>query len=714
MSGKEKKVCLALVWHMHQPDYRDPETGAAMMPWVRLHAAKDYADMPSLVAEFPRVRQTFNLTPVLVDQLVHISSGGEEAFLGLCEKPVGELTLHERKAVIRQCFMLNWTRLVEPVERYRKLLDIRGRKPEDGDDADERFGEQDLLDLQVLFHLAWTDAFWRKAEPWLEDLAARSGGFTEADKGRLLALHRRIAGAIPGIYRDLSGKGLIEVSFSPGTHPIGPLLIDQRCALEARPGMKLPGRTFEGTEDVRWHLKAAVESSSLVLGKQARGMWPSEGGISEAFLALAADHGFEWVASDEEVLRESLVLAGKAVGGVPHCGAYIYRTGNTALNLIFREHALADMIGFVYSRWDARDATSDFVSRVRSFAGKSPQAGAPPLVAVILDGENAWEHYANDGKDFLRALYGLLSSDDVVECVTVGDYLRTYGARIELPRIRAGSWINHDFGVWMGHEEDRTSWELLAGARDALLGSRDSLGREPFEEGRKRLMVAEGSDWNWWYGDEHWTPQAAEFDRLYRANLAKVFALAGAAVPERLLKPLKKGLSAPPLQDPTDVLDVTIDGRMTSYFEWLPAGRYDTEHAAAEMHRSAPLLAMVHFGCDAMGRLLVRLDPEEHLSVMRGCRIVLRVLKPVQEEVTFDLARETDAGKVSAGLLSVEYAVGTVIEARLAAEGRQVPWSFSVAVVGTVSGRTLEEWPSAGAIEVRTPSREDREKDWMV
>src|ERR1043166_10277038 len=65
---------VAFLWHMPQPYYVDPIRGAALMPWVRLHATKGYLDMIWLVDQFPEFHCTFNLTPVLLKQIEQLAN----------------------------------------------------------------------------------------------------------------------------------------------------------------------------------------------------------------------------------------------------------------------------------------------------------------------------------------------------------------------------------------------------------------------------------------------------------------------------------------------------------------------------------------------------------------------------------------------------------------------------------------------------------------
>lgn len=717
------RACVAIIWHMHQPDYRDPVSGAATQPWVRLHAAHDYLAMTRLAAEQPAIRTTFNLTPVLLEQLEAIAAGGSDQWETLAARPADELEPSERLTLLRQCFMTNWERRVDPVPRYRELLDRRGRGsgPPDARVLD-RFSDQDFRDLVVLFHLSWLHPDLVEGDPALKAIRARGRGWTEDDRARLLAAVRATAALTLAEWRSRRDDGCLELATSPWGHPIGPLLLDQGAARESRPGTPLPAATFEGRRDAEWHLREACAIHTRLLGARPTGLWPSEGGVSESFLALAAARGFRWAASDDAILRGSLRKSGADAGAADQPGPWRHGTGAAGISLLFRDHYLSDLIGFVYARWDPAAAAADFIQRLREAATRAPRPdhGAPPLVTVILDGENAWEYFHESGRAFLRALYAGLAGEPALETVTPTGYLERYPPARELSRVMAGSWIHGDFSIWIGHAEDRRAWELTARARAALLDRESVLPPETFAAGWKHLMVAEGSDWTWWYGGDHSTALADEFDALFRGRLKAVWRAAGAPVPAELDRPVHGGgVQRSSASPPTDRIDLILDGRITSYFEWLPAGRFDIVRSGSAMHRTDHIVDELHFGSDGAGGLVLRLDPVPDASAIAGCGVIIRVASPVEADIHLTRGEAGWQARVSA-------ADGVRVDARAACEtvleilvrfdperSREMVRRFSVQLTETASGSVIDRWPGEGEFEFSLP-RADNPGDWAV
>lgn len=708
---------------MHQPEYRDPETGHATLPWVRLHATKDYLDMAALAGEHPGVPQTFNLTPVLLDQLEALDRGEPDLWFDLAMKSAESLSESEALFLVRNFFMANWERLVDPIPRYRELLELRGRSaPERTGPADAaRFSTQDLRDLAVLFLLAWTDERWIEEDPALTALRARGAPFREDDKAILKASHRAIIGRIVPFYRDLAARGVLELTCSPHFHPISPLLIDQACAHEARPAMALPTRMFQGERDAAWQLDEALRTHEARFGGRPAGVWPSEGGISEAFVELAAARGIRWLASGEGVLTGSLHRGGQELPAVPHGRPWRYDSGKGPVHLLFRDHYLSDLIGFVYARWSAEHAAADFVEKVKAAGRAAGEGSAPPLISVILDGENAWETYERDGRPFLEAVYRVLANDPEIECVTPSGYLERFGASTpRLHHVLAGSWINSDFGVWMGQADDRRAWEFLADARGALLTRESALPKTVFDAAWRHLMAAEGSDWNWWYGTEHYTPLAAEFDQLFRRHLIRMYRIADVDAPAILFEPIIHAAPDQGFIPPSDFVSVLLDGRVSNYYEWLSAGRYESSQSGSAMHRLSTLVEGFRFGADRSGNLFFRLDLNEHREVFEHAQIVLRIAAPVEGDCVFDL---TPAGwqclfdGPAGGVIELKAACVTIFEAmiRFSPElARQAERRFCVVLRDRATGRPLEQWPPDGFLTIATPERGEFTESWVV
>jgi len=705
---------IAFIWHMHQPYYRDLVTGECSMPWVRLHAAKDYVDMVKRLEVFPGIHQTFNVVPSLLDQLQEYLSPANQtdAFLALSEKPAAQLTPMEQQFTLQWFFMANLEQMIKPYARYHDLLAKRGLHvpQEQWPAVCARFRPQDYLDLQVWFNLAWIDPWLRRQDAVLKALEAKGTNFTEEDKRAVLAAHRSLIGQVLGAYRQAAERGQVELTTSPYYHPIVPLLCDLRSAQAALPGLSLPPVTFQHPEDARWQLQHALERHEQAFGRPARGLWPPEGSVSEDTVAVALEAKVRWLATDEAILWQTLQR--------PRTPDLLYRPHRIRrqggeLAIVFRDRELSDRIGFVYSRWKPAAAVQDFLSRL---ADIQQQVGPdrPALVSIILDGENAWECYPDDGHEFLTQLYAALAADARFRCVTVGEFLDAFPPEPSesLPALFSGSWIDANFATWIGHPEKNTAWTLLARARDALVaaGSRDDPARA---NAWNSLGVAEGSDWMWWYGDTHFSAQAEEFDRLFRTHVANSYRLAGLPVPEELGRPIRRPAAAL-LFEPTSAIHPTIDGRETSYYEWLYAGRFDFRQYAA-IHRSSQCLCSLGYGWDER-QLYFRVDLDlEALASLKDWTIEIS-WSHAGRLVVRQMAGAVQARLATAETAALPCALDRVLELAVPKDrlALQEGERLELAVTLTAGGETLERYPSQGTLQVAASSAQLETQAWPL
>jgi alpha-amylase/alpha-mannosidase (GH57 family) len=547
-------VQLAFLWHFHQPCYRDLPSGKMLMPWVRLHGIKDYMGLAAILEEFPAIRCTTNFSPVLLDQLQAYIDGATDTMLDLSLVPAAELNDDQKETILAKFFWAHPESVIGRYPRYRQLLELHR--------ANQTLREQDYRDLQVLANLAW----FHPLVPAASAMRAKGRGYTEEDKQTLLKGTRETLAAILPRWRALSSR--VELSVSPYYHPIVPLLCDFGSAREAIPGLPLPDApNFKSEAEVQ--VRRAMEAGERYFGQRPRGIWPSEGSVSNEACALFRAEGAQWVATDEAIVGHS---GARTMGG---------------LKIAFRDTALSNLLGFTYKTMDPADAAQDFIKRLQDRHGPVP---------VCLDGENPWEHYPDGGIGFLRALFRALSDHPRIKTVTMSEIDSTG----PLDRIVAGSWINRNFGVWIGHPEDRRGWELLGRAYRDLKGSTN-------EQAWECLRAAEGSDWYWWFGDDFTSAQDAEFDALFRRHLINVYRLIGRAPPEDVHRPIKQVRSQVVLKTPQGLLDVKIDGRRTHYFEWITAGHYDMSREYSALAGESSFLSDVYYGFD-LERLLVRLD----------------------------------------------------------------------------------------------------------
>ncbi len=540
-----RPLYLAILWHMHQPYYFDFEKRQMILPWVRLHACKDYLDMVEILSGFPNVKVTFNLVPSLIDQLEQYQQRSREAdsYLELSYKNADHLTDSEKHFILENFFKANPEGMIKPHWRYFELYQKSQITKQYADSVRLKnlFTIQDFRDLQVWFNLAWMDPSYRGKIPLLTRLVKKGEEFTEEEKKYLLDLQLELVSKVLPAYRRFQQAGQIEVSVSPYYHPILPLLCDTASAKEASGGISMPREEFRHPEDARWQIRRSVEKYREVFGREPRGLWPSEGSVSKEMIPLAAQEGLRWLASDEQVLFNSLQKRRTA-----HLLYRPYRCPQPSrdLSILFRDHHLSDLIGFTYSRWPADKAAENLIGHLKNIQQYLAKKGSrhPYLTTLILDGENAWEYYANDGADFLKEFYGRLNEMEEVKTTTPSEYLEAFPPQKGLTQLKPGSWIDGNFNVWIGDQEKNLSWDYLAWTRRDL--ENQEIVPTTIGLAWKALYIAEGSDWNWWYGETHFTPDKEIFDRLYRHYLAMVYHYSGQKIPDWLSVPISQGGSS--------------------------------------------------------------------------------------------------------------------------------------------------------------------------
>lgn len=546
-------IDVVLVWHMHQPDYRAGPDRAPRLPWVYLHALKDYADMAAHLEAHPRARAVVNFTPVLLDQLDDYArqfSGGElrDPLLRLLARPDGvPFSDDEREFVLGLCFHANHRHMLEPFAAYRRLRDL-ARIAEAPGAATAYLSDRYLHDLITWFHLAWTGETVRRTAPLVTELMAQGAAFTFAQRLALLELAGGVVSQVIARYRRLEQAGRIELSTTPYQHPLAPLLVDFTSARQARPGLPLPNAAAYpgGGERLEWHLQAARRDYELRFGHPPEGLWPAEGAISDAVAEAAARAGFRWIASGEQVLMHSLRQAGRAPA---ERAAVLYRPyrllGARDLLCFFRDDHLSDLIGFAYHSWDGAHAARHFVDQIIAAVAHAPAAPVPPVVSVILDGENPWESYPYNGYYFLEALYGELTAHPRIRMQTYRDWIAQNGqAPIEaLAHCVAGSWVFGDLTTWIGSPDKNRAWDLLVEAKrafDAAIAA-GRLDQQRLAAAQRQLGVCEASDWFWWFGDYNPAESVERFDRLWREQLRELYRLLDAPAPASLDVPLSRG-----------------------------------------------------------------------------------------------------------------------------------------------------------------------------
>jgi alpha-amylase/alpha-mannosidase (GH57 family) len=633
-------VALAFLWHQHQPYYPDDLSRENPMPWVRLHGVKDYCGMALHLLEVPEMRCTINLVPSLLVQLLAYSEkGASDRFLDISRIPAGDLSQQDAVFLLDHFFMADPEHLIKPWPRFWELYQRRAPGKNSAREALRRFSERDLRDLQTLYNLVWIHPLVFEQDADLRQLREKGRNYSTGDKTHVLDKHLEILKQILPLHKKLVETGQVELTTTPFYHPILPLLVDMKLARDAMPGVKLPRYTASHLEDAEVQVRKAVQHHAELFGAPPRGMWPAEGSVAQTMIPLLARHGIRWIATDEGILSQSTqgFVSRDAQGHVRNPShlyrPYTVREGEHALSIVFRDHALSDLIGFHYQRSNGSDAACDFLCHLHNIR----QAVSPdetPLVSVILDGENCWEHYPEGGVPFLRSLYQQCARDKQIRPVKLGDYLESNPPRDALPHLFAGSWIHHNFAIWIGHEEDNAAWDALHKTRAYLQqhspqaphvsGGNPLISPDQLQRAWEEIYIAEGSDWFWWYGDDHSSAQDALFDYLFRKHLQNVYHLLADVPPVELSRPIKKRGQRLPHTLPLRFLDVKIDGYET-FFEWTNAGHYicQAERGAMAMVTRGPIRD-VYFGFNCTDAF-IRIDFDQPAKTALQCFEILHI-----------------------------------------------------------------------------------------
>ncbi len=542
----QNKLNVVLCWHMHQPQYRCNDIYTR--PWTWLHAIKDYTDMAAHIEAVPGACAVVNFSPHLMVQIDdyarrirRLLDRGESSGDHLLDALGGLLPQDnvEKEALVRSCLRAHELNVRQRFAPYQQLCQRAEQALETGCLPQQ----DDVSDLLVWYCLAWMGEFMRSGAPLARRMMEQAGGFSLQDRRELLALiGREIAHILPR-YRKLAESGRIELSVTPWSHPILPLLLDFSSAREALPDVVLPEGSYPGGEArCHWQLQHAIACFERYFGFQPAGCWPSEGALSERTLELLKQHGFQWTASGAGVLRNSLGDDGEQ-NGQPHHRLWTAPTDNSDgkhLVCIFRDDEISDLIGFSYSQWLAVDAVNNLVHRLEQALEHANACGnSEPTVSIIMDGENAWEYYPENGREFLSMLYQSLASHPRIALTTFSDVLKNVPLQ-PLPWLTAGSWVYGNFAVWMGHPAKNRAWERLIDAKravDAAIAG-DPAGQLPVEEIWEQLSVCESSDWFWWLGEEGRAQDGPAFDELFRLQLKALYRLIGIQSPAVLDRPL--------------------------------------------------------------------------------------------------------------------------------------------------------------------------------
>jgi alpha-amylase/alpha-mannosidase (GH57 family) len=643
--------------------------------------------------------------------------------------------------------------MIKPHPRYAELHQRRAAGRNTAREALRRFTERDFRDLQVWFNLAWIHRLAYDRHPGLRELVIKARHFTEAEKNFVLDTHLEILRQLIPLHRQLAESGQVELTTTPYYHPILPLLLDKKLAREALPDAKLPRATAGYPDDAAVQLRRAIEQHQQIFGQAPKGMWPAEGSVCQAMIPLVAQHGIHWIATDEEILNRSThgFVSRDAKGFVRNPDrmyrAYKVAESGHELGIVFRDHALSDMIGFHYQRSEPAAAVDDFLRHVGAIGASVGEGNEPALVSIILDGENCWEHYPGGGVTFLRTLYERCCQSRDIRPVKIGEFLEKHPPRDTLPHLFAGSWIHHNFAIWIGHEEDNTAWDALHRAREHLMQrSQEPAGRTqesgvrsqesgvkgkakketsptPVERAWEELFIAEGSDWFWWYGDDHSSALDALFDYLFRKHLQNVYLLLGETPPGDLARPISRRGQRPIHTLPRSFLSVKIDGRQT-FFEWINAGHYACQNERGNMAMAAKgPIKEVFFGFNPQA-LLLRVDCESSARhELAKFEVRVGFIEPAGYELRITPSRgerplefrlmHNDQTCDASG---VQVAIDRIVEASIpfARLGLKVDQPIQFFVELLEGDQSRERAPREGAIGLTCPSPDFEQLMWDV
>jgi len=716
---------VAFLWHMHQPNYRDPHTGDFVLPFVRFHGVKGYYDMIRLSDEYPRMGMTINLVPSLIEQIQHYADTTARDLYGdLSLTEPADLTEAQRFFIVKNFFMNRWETHVRPHPRYRELLVLRGSSPmqEDPQTVISRFSDRDITDLQTWFNLSWCGYFARADYPEIGDLITKGKDFTAEDKEAVMSVHQRIMERLLGLYRAAAEEGRVELSTSPHYHPILPLLVDTESARRAMPGVTLPGR-FSHPEDADLQLKRGRELFRETFGYSPEGLWPPEGSVSPEMIPPAVDNGYAWMATDQDILFHSECQGTGDEKDIyaAHRAAHDGRE----IGVVFRDRTLSDLVGFSYAQSPSRAAAKDFLSRVEAIAKKKRKN--PALVAVILDGENPWEGYPDGGEEFLRTVYGRLSDETYAHAgaVSVGEYVSSHPPHSRIAPLFSGSWINHNFGIWIGHPEDNQAWDLVSFVRSYL---KDKEEKGVSEDARKlaweRMAAAQGSDWFWWFGDDFHSDAEEEFDALFRGYLAGVFEAFDDEPPGLLGVPIKKTSRSLETRQPLRFIHPDVNGTVDDYYEWVNAGFYEVGFGSGSMYGGAEVIGGLYFGFSPENFYL-RMDPVNEDAFDGSLTATVTVRGKRTYRAVFPLVRGADAYALSVRDtastfqdIEVRHDVGIdrVVELCIPLSSLELAGGdrFTFAVEIRTDGVTVCRYPRRGFLETRAPGEDFEQVNWSV
>lgn len=669
---KKPPLRISFFWHMHQPYYRDDESGVIEMPWVFLHALKDYYEMLWHLKRYPLLKATFNLSPALLEQLkLYEDLGVNDRLLKLFRRPCETLDDGEYAWVMRYVRYAHHHNQILPHPRYAELYDASWMR---------KLSPSEVCDIEVLFLLAWCGNAVRSEVPIVAMLLDQGRDFGEEQKNQLIDALIGFTARIVPEYRSMMENGQIALAINPMYHPIMPLLMDLKNAVHSRPDTQMPAVTCVFEEDAYRHLDRGIDCFRENFQSSPQGIWPSEGSVNETTLDAYGRYGFGFAASDEEILFATLNNHERSLLYRP------YRFKNEkGLTVVFRDKRLSDKIGFEYASMEPGKAAADLMNELRRIYDTTDE----PLVSIILDGENAWEYYPDNALHFFNALYKRLSDAPWCRSVHLDEIARSDAANPVLSHIHPGSWIYRDFSTWIGQKNKNRAWEMLCQAHLAYQRHGKELTQQVRDKIEREFLIAEGSDWFWWYGTDHRSEYADVFDTLFRHRLITIYGYLSISVPLYLLRPNRSETESSSLI-PTEWISPSLSAEDEPFFEWYGSGIVYEPSLTDVMDTSDKgMVRSMRYGFD---RRFLYLSLDGRWDGMVGKELQVRLLSqqcdpisiPLQQRSHFD-RRQTDK---AAGIVSKR------AQLRVPLEWLRADETFALQVEVVADGEIVTRFPS--------------------
>ena len=664
---------------MHQPDYRGSD-GVMSMPWVFLHGIKDYYEMPWLLSRHKGIKASFNITAPLIEQLnLYSEPLKNDYFLSLWHKDPSELAEEQRAWLIKTCKSTQYETMVQPIEHFKLLYNK------------EELSDDELLDFEVLFMLAWCGNYLRKENKTVKKLFKQEKHYSQKEKTELLECLTEFIKTILPFYSSLQKEGVISLSTTPYNHPILPLLLNMNNAKYANEHTTIVDNHISLRDDAIEQVDRSIALYEETFGAKPTGFWPAEGAVDEESVVIYKERGISWIATDEAILFRSLENDNRA---------NLYKPYDfNGVSIGFRDHVLSDLIGFNYRFKSGKDASEHFIEMVEPIA----KANDNSTVFVILDGENAWEFFGNNAYDFFTALYSRFSSTSWCNTVTM-DEASKIKSRGTLEKLAAGSWIHGNFDTWSGHSEKNRAWELIYQTKRDYAHHKENVTAQVAKEVQFHFLAAECSDWFWWYGDDHVTDFGLEFDALFREHLINIYNLLHMHPPVELFIPIVSyKTQASFLLKPQSSISPLIDGKDSSFFEWLGSGSIDESKLYSTMDRVRGPIEKINYGQDDKN---IYLAFQGDMEVFKKSKFQLElIIEETGEAIIFNIHNNYDQDGV---IVAIDERMEVELSKLHCKDYKQVHLRFEI-----LQGKEIvQTMPGYGALAMNL--EDDYTANWFV